>query len=199
MTAGTGNRLITISRLILTTVLVLSSTCVWSLELEAVLEKVAVAPPSRVRFVEQRHNRLLKEPMLLTGYLEYVEAGQLRKVIETPFEEAFFITETYIEIERDGKTRRLSLNRSKSIRAILGGIEAILAGQAEKLTSLFHYELSGTNSCWSLRLEPLSEKISGHLSAMHVEGDDDSAKSIRLELKDGEWSLMEFLNTDSKP
>ena len=199
MTTGTGYRLITNPRLIVAAMLVLTSTCVWSLELETVLGNVAVAPPSKVRFLEQRHNRLLKEPMLLTGYLEYVKTGQLRKVIETPFEEAFFITENYIEIERDGKTRRLSLNRSKPIRAMLGGIEAILAGQAEKLTSLFHYELSGTNSCWSLRLEPLSERVSGHLSAMHVKGDDDSANSIRLDLKDGEWSLMEFLNTDSEP
>ena len=199
MTTGTGTRLITIPRLIVAAMLVLTSTCVWSLELETVLGNVAVAPPSKVRFLEQRHNRLLKEPMMLTGYLEYVKTGQLRKVIETPFEEAFFITDNYIEIERDGKTRRLSLNRSKSIRAMLGGIEAILAGQAEKLTSLFHYELSGTNSCWSLRLEPLSEEVSRHLSAMHVEGDDDSANSIRLVLKDGEWSLMEFLNTDSEP
>ena len=199
MTTGTGYRLITNPRLIAAAMLVLTSTCVWSLELETVLGNVAVAPPSKVRFLEQRHNRLLKEPMLLTGYLEYVKTGQLRKVIETPFEEAFFITENYIEIERDGKTRRLSLNRSKPIRAMLGGIEAILAGQAEKLTSLFHYELSGTNSCWSLRLEPLSEEVSRHLSAMHVEGDDDSANSIRLDLEDGEWSLMEFLNTDSEP
>ena len=196
---GMGNRLITVQRLIVIALLMLTSTCGWSLELETVLKNTAVTPPSKVRFLEQRHNRLLKEPMLLTGYLEYVKTGQLRKVIETPFEEAFFITENYIEIERDGKTRRLSLNRSKPIRAMLGGIEAILAGQAEKLTSLFHYELSGTSSCWSLRLEPLSERISAHLSAMYVEGDDDSAISIRLELKDGEWSLMEFLNTDSEP
>jgi len=93
----------------------------------------------------------------------------------------------------------LSLNRSEPIRAMLGGIEAVLAGQVEKLTSLFRYELSGASNCWSLRLEPLSERISAHLSAMVVEGDDDAAISIRLELKDGEWSLMEFQNTDSEP
>ena len=179
--------------------LMLTSTCAWSLELKTVLENAAVTPPSRVGFLEQRHNQLLKEPIKLTGYLEYLKVGQLRKVIETPFEEAFLITEDYIEIERDGKTRRLSFGKSKSIRAMLGGIEAILAGQVDRLSSLFRYELSGTSSCWSLRLEPLSPKVSAHLTAMLVKGDEDSANSIRLELKDGEWSLMEFLNTDSEP
>jgi hypothetical protein len=184
-----------ISRLIVTTLLMLVSTYGWSLDLEAVLENTAVTPPSRVGFVEQRFNRLLKEPMVLTGYLEYVETGQLRKVIESPFAEAFFITEDYIEIERGGKTRRLSLRKSKPMRAMFGGIEAILAGQEDKLTSQFECELSGTSNAWTLRLEPISNRISAHLTAMLVEGDEDSANSIRLELKDGEWSLMELLHT----
>lgn len=188
-----------VSSLIVTTLLMLLSTHAWSLELETVLENTAVTPPSRVGFVEQRFNRLLKEPMMLTGYLEYVETGQLRKVIESPFAEAFFITEDYIEIERDGKTRRLSMRKSKSMRAMFGGIEAILAGQADKLTSLFQYELSGTSSDWTIRLEPLSKRISAHLTMMLVGGDEDSVNSIRLELKDGEWSLMELLQTKLEP
>jgi hypothetical protein len=188
-------RVSVVSRLIVTTLLLLVSTYGWSLDLETVLENAAVTPPSRVGFVEQRFNRLLKEPMVLTGYLEYVETGQLRKVIETPFAEAFFITEDYIEIERNGKTRRLSLRKSKPMRAMFGGIEAILAGQVDKLTALFRYELSGTNSAWTIRLEPLSRRVSAQLTSMLVEGDEDSANSIRLELKDGEWSLMELLHT----
>lgn len=171
----------------------------WPLELETVLRNVAVTPPSRIGFLEQRHNRLLKEPLVLTGYLEYVQTGQLRKVIETPFEEDFFITEDFIEINRDGKTRRLSLHKSKPMKAMFGGIEAILAGQVEELAALFRYELSGTVEAWSLRMEPLSDSIARHLTVMLVEGDGDSANSIRLELKDGEWSLMEFMETVPEP
>ena len=188
-----------VSRLIVTTLLMLVSTYGWSLDLETVLENTAVTPPSRVGFVEQRFNRLLKEPMVLTGYLEYVETGQLRKVIESPFAEAFFITEDYIEIERGGKTRRLSMSKSKSMRAMFGGIEAILAGQANKLTSLFQYELSGTSSAWIIRLEPLSRRVSAHLTEMLVEGDEDSVNSIRLEFEDEDWSLMELLYSETEP
>lgn len=189
----------TIPGLIVMALLMLATGRGWSLELRTVLENAAVTPPSRIVFTEQRHNKLLKEPIILSGYLEYIKAGELRKVIETPFVEAFLITQDNIEIERDGKTRRLSLNRSKPIRAMLVGIEAILAGQVDKLSSIFRYELSGTSCAWSLRLEPLSRDVSKHLTAMLVEGDENSAKSIRLELKDGEWSLMEFLDSESKP
>jgi hypothetical protein len=186
-----------VSKLIATGLLVLTSNCAWSLELRTVLENTAVTPPARVGFREERHNPLLREPIMLTGYLEYIKAGQLRKVIETPFNEAFLVTEDYIEIERDGKTQRLSMNKSKAIRAMLGGIEAVLAGQADRLASLFRYELSGTSGSWSLRLEPISQRVSAHLTAMLVKGDKNSATSIRLELKNGEWSLMEILVTDS--
>lgn len=136
---------------------------------------------------------------MLKGYLEYVGVGQLRKVIESPFEEAFFITEDYVEIERNGKTRRLSLKKSKSMRAMFDGIEAILAGQVDKLTTLFRYEMSGTSSAWTIRMEPISRHISAHLAAMLVKGDADSIKSIRMELEDGEWSLMELLYAESDP
>lgn len=186
-------------KLIITGLLMLTSTCGWCLDLRTVLEASSVKPPSRVGFREQRHNPLLKVPIVLTGYLEYPRTGHLRKVVETPFEEAFLITEDHIEIERDGKTRRLSLSQSKPLREILGAMEAILAGQADRLVSLFQYELSGTRAAWLLRLEPRSRKISAHLAAMLIEGDCDSVNSIRLELKDGEWSLMEILDIDPKP
>jgi len=179
--------------------LTLVSTYGWSLELQTVLENTAVTPPSRVGFREQRHNSLLKEPMVLTGYLEYLEAGRLRKVIETPFEEAFLITDNYIEIERDGKTRRLSVGKSRALRIMLGGVEAILAGQTDRLSKLFRYELAGESDAWTLRLEPLSKKVSAHMTTMFIKGDADSANSIRLELKHGEWSLMEFIDIDSEP
>jgi hypothetical protein len=179
--------------------LLLTSTCLWSLDLQTVLENTAVTPPARVGFREERHNPMLKEPIMLTGYLEYLKPGQLRKVIETPFEEAFLITEDFIEIERDGKTRRLSLRKTTAVRAMLAGIEAILAGQTDRLVSVFRYELSGTSASWSLQLEPISAKLSAQLTAMLVQGDEKSANSIRMELKDGEWSLMEILLDESGP
>lgn len=137
--------------------------------------------------------------MVLTGYLEYLEAGWLRKVVESPFEEAFLIGPNQIEVERNGETRKVALNKSKTLRTMLGGIEAILAGQTSKLEAVFRYELSGTEGAWSLQLVPISRKISKHLTSLQVVGNDRSVTSIRFELKGKEWHLMEILNTDSDP
>lgn len=179
--------------------MLLATPGAWSLELDAVLENTAVIPPDRVRFREERHNPMLKEPMVLTGHLEYLQVGVLRKVIETPFEEAFLIETDHIVIERGGETRKLALKRSRSLRTILGAIEAILSGEADKLASVFHYELSGTITAWSVQLTPISRRMRKQLTGLQVNGDDQSVTSIRVDLKNGEWHLMDILRNDSEP
>lgn len=189
----------TLSKIAFITWLVLASTPGWSLDLDTVLENTAVTPPASVGFREVRHNPLFKAPMVLTGYLEYIEAGQLRKVIETPFEEAFLINKDHIEVERNGKIQKIPLNKSKFLKTMLGGIEAILAGRAGQLASAFSYELTGTSSSWSLRLKPLSRSASRHLKSLLVTGNENSVTSIRFDLREGEWHLMEIISADSKP
>ena len=188
-----------VPRLLIVCLLLCAPVFAGSLDLKTVFENTAITPPAKVAFREERHNPMLKEPIVLTGYLEYLKPGHLRKVIETPFEESFLIADDHIEINRDGKIRRLSLSKSKPIRAMLGGIEAILAGQADKLDSMFHHELSGTSCSWSLRLEPRSKRISSHLTSMLVKGDEDAMSSIRVDLKKDEWSLMEILHAKVDP
>ena len=190
---------VVVSRLLIINLLLSAPVFAQSLDLKTVLTNTAITAPARVAFREERHNPMLKEPIVLTGYLEYLKPGHLRKVIETPFKESFLIADDHIEINRDGKVRRLSLRKSKPIRAMLGGIEALLAGQTDKLDSTFHVELTGTSCSWSLRLEPKSRGISSHLTSMLVKGDENAMSSIRVNMKKGEWSLMDVLHVKIDP
>jgi len=176
--------------------ILLTAPCAWSLDLDAILKNAAVTPPNRVGFREERHNPMLKEPMVLTGHLEYLRAGVLRKVIETPFEEAFLVESDHIIIERNGETHSLAAKKSRSLRTILDAIEAILSGESEKLESVFDYELSGTGDAWSVQLTPISRRIARQLTGMQVTGDDQSVTSIRIILKGGEWHVMDILRND---
>lgn len=179
--------------------LLFASGHAWALDLKEILKNTAVTPPARVGFREQRHNRMLKEPIVLTGYLEYPAPGQLRKVIETPVAESFLIADGQIEITQEGETRRLSRGKSRPLQAMLSGIEAILAGQTDQLSALFDMELSGCSDDWSLQLQPKSKRISAHLTGMQVKGDDNAVNSIRIEMKGGEWSLMDILHAEAEP
>ena len=170
-----------------------------TLELQTVLDNTGVTPPAKVEFQEQRHNPMLKEPLLLSGFLEYLAPGELSKVVESPFSESFSVREGKIEIEQGGKIRRLSLNKSKPLKAMLTAIEAVLAGDTSTLLETFDYELSGSESDWSLKLMPKSKRIAAHLTAMTVKGDAVATQSIRIDQNDDEWSLMDILNSTPTP
>jgi hypothetical protein len=168
------------------------SSMAQTLDLQSVLDKTMITPPSSVNFREVRHNRMLKDDLVITGYLEYLQKGSLRKVIEAPFDEAYLIRPDSIEIDREGVTRTLSLRKSRTLRTMLGGVEAILAGQTEQLKSVFEYELSGVANDWSLQLRPRSRRIAKQLTGLTVSGDDESVTAILFELKDGEWHRLEI-------
>ena len=168
----------------------------WSLELQAILDYTMITPPARIGFREERHNKMLKEALVRTGYLEYLDEGRLSKVVETPFQEAFLIEVDRIIIERDGEIRTLPLSKSRSLKAMLGGIEAILAGHADRLLQVFSYELNCTDETWSMVLKPVSHRIARQFNALVVTGNDRAVTSIRFNLKDGEWHLMELLESD---
>ena len=170
-----------------------------ALELQALLEKTTVTPPARVAFLEERHNQLLREPMKLGGHLEYLGPGVLRKVVETPFEETYLIESGRIIIERDGKTRRLSLKKGRALRTLLDAIEAILAGDAEKISSVFSFDIQGTEAAWSVLLTPISPKIGKHISDLEVSASDRAVESIRINLRDGEWHLMTIIHDAEAP
>lgn len=170
-----------------------------ALDLRTVLENTAVVPPAQVGFQEERHNPIFEEPMLLTGRLEYLAGGTLRKVIETPFEEDILIEAGHVVVARDGETRKLALNRSRALKTILGAIEAILSGNSDNLEAVFHCELSGTDDAWALQMTPISRSVAKRITRLEVRGDGHSVTSIRINLQDDEWHLMSITRNSLAP
>jgi hypothetical protein len=170
-----------------------------AVELATILEAARVSPPAQVAFQEERHNPLFGEPLLLDGYLEYLGPGVLRKVIESPFREALLIEDGEIAMQRDGETRRLPMKRSRALGTILGAIEAILAGEAGSLDAVFDLEISGSESDWFVELTPKSRRIGKHLARLRMSGDGAAAKRILIELRDGEYHVMNILHQASPP
>ena len=183
-----------VNRLILVT---LSGLLTWPVsahcsDVVEILNRVAINPPAKVAFREERHNSMLQEPLVLNGYLEYLAPGQMRKVVETPYREVFTITDSAVEIERDGQNQKLSLRRSRSLKTLLSGIEAIISGDENQLMDSFELELHESDRDWSIRFTPRSRRVARNLEGLYVSGSDDVIVSIRVYLCDGEWQLIEL-------
>jgi len=161
-----------------------------STELSEILEISRVSPPARVAFREERHNPMFESPLLIEGFLEYLGPGVLGKVIESPFQETFYIEAGEISMIRGGEVRRLPVKRSKALETMLSAFEALLSGDAERLETVFDYEVSGETSEWTIDLQPKSRRIREHLSSLRLSGDDAGVSKIFIDLSDGEWHVM---------
>jgi hypothetical protein len=170
-----------------------------ALDLQEILERARVTPPDRVRFREQRHNPLLKAPMELSGYLEYAAPGQLRKVVESPFQESMLFDGDQVEISRDGQVRRIGLKSRKSILVMLQSIESLLSGDSQSLRRYFDVELTGTLKRWHLKLIPSSGRLSRQLRGLTVNGGDDTINNLRFEMQNGEWQHLEIIHDAAPP
>jgi hypothetical protein len=168
------------------------STPARSADLSSILASTAVQPPAEIGFREERNNPMFKEPMVLTGRLEYLGAGVLRKVVETPFEEDILVEANRVVVTRDGKTRKLSLHRSRALKTILGAIEAVLAGDQARLEASFQCAVSGSADAWSLRMTPQAKAVAKRLSSIEVTGNEQTVKSIRISLPNDEWHQMQI-------
>lgn len=180
------------SRALLVPLALLLCAPVWSADLASILAATAVEPPARIGFREERHNPMFKEPMVLEGRLEYLDSGTLRKRVEVPFEEDILVADNRITVVRDGKTRRVSLNRSRALKTILGAIEAVLAGNRERLEASFRCEVAAADDGWSLQMTPLSRAVAKRLSSLEVTGNEQAVTSIRISLPNDEWHLMQI-------
>lgn len=169
------------------------------LELESLLHASAITPPGEVRFREERHSPIFKEPMVLTGTLEYLEPGVLRKTVEEPFQERYTVRPDGIIIEKNGETRELPARQSELIGGFLSGLEALLSGNEEQLARHFEPCLTGSLDNWNLQLQPKGQRLSRHLQGMQVRGVDGTLRDIRVDLGDEEWQLIELLPPADSP
>lgn len=164
-----------------------------AIDLQSLLAESAIAPPRSVQFREERHNPMFKEPLVLEGTLEYLEPGVLRKSVQSPFQEQYLIEPDQVTITRNGQQEVLKARQGRMISAFFSGIEAMLAGDPDRLKESFHYCVEGTADDWTLSLEPLVQRLAKHLRSMRVKGANGNIESIHIDLDDEEWHHIEIL------
>lgn len=164
-----------------------------AIDLQALLAESVKSPPRTVEFREERHNPMFKEPLVLTGTLEYLEAGVLRKSVQSPFQEQYLVEPDRVTISRGEEQEVLKARQGRMISVFLSGIEALLAGDPDRLKESFHYCIEGTADDWTLSLQPRARRLAKHLNGMRVEGTNGTIESIRIDLDDEEWHYIRIL------
>jgi hypothetical protein len=161
-----------------------------ALDLDAQLAALARPAPATTRFVEVRHSRLLKRPLVTAGTLEYRGPGRLAKRVERPYVEATTIDGEDVRVERAGRApRRLSLQRAPELRGLLASFGALLGGDRAALERHFTLTLSGDAARWSLTLVPKDPRAAKRIRAVVVDGAADAPRCIAVTEADGDASV----------
>ena len=162
-----------------------------ALDADSLLKALAHPAPATTPFVEVRFSKLLDQPLLVKGQLEYHEDGALVRAVNAPFRERTEIRGETVTVERVGKaTRRFSLKRAPELRSMLGGFAAVLGGSQESLKRDFNLALTGEESHWHLALTPKSASVGKYVRDIVIEGHASDARCIVVTQPDTQASVM---------
>ncbi len=165
--------------------------CCAALDVDSLLAKLARPAPATTPFVEVRYSKLLDQPIVVKGQLEYHEDGALVRAVQAPFKERTEIRGETVTVERVGNSpRRFSLKRAPELRSMLSGFSAVLGGGRASLEQDFNLALKGEPDRWQLSLTPKSASVGKYVHDILIQGHDNEPRCIVATPPDQQASVM---------
>jgi hypothetical protein len=162
-----------------------------ALDADTLLKSLAKPAPAVTPFVEVRYSKLLEQPIVVKGQLEYHADGTLVRAVKDPFQERTEIKGETVTIARVGKSQRtFSLKRAPELRSMLGGFSAVLGGGRADLEKDFNLDVSGETAGWKLALTPKSQLVGKYVRDIVIEGAKSDPRCIIVNQPDEGASVM---------
>jgi hypothetical protein len=140
---------------------------------DTLIARLARPPPASIAFAEVRFSSLLREPLVVSGTLEYEGAGALQRHVEIPYRENTTIRDEIVRIERDGgPVRTFALRRAPELRGLLTVMSGLLTGDGSLIAAHFSVTASGDDARWRLDLTPTDDRLREHLTGIVIVGGD---------------------------
>ena len=162
-----------------------------ALDANTLLKSLARPAPAVTPFLEVRYSKLLDQPLIVKGQLEYHEDGTLVRAVTDPFKERTEIQGETVSILRAGKSpRKFSLKRAPELRSMIGGFGAVLGGSRDSLEKDFNIDVTGDSQAWKLALTPKSPQVGKYVRDIVIQGAMSEARCIVVTQPDDESSVM---------
>ena len=160
-------------------------------DVDALLAKLARPAPATTPFVEVRYSKLLDQPLVVKGQLEYHEDGALVRAVKEPFIERTAIQGETVSIERVGRSpRKFSLKRAPELRSMLAGFAAVLGGSRASIEQDFDLAVKGESDHWQLTMTPKSATVGKYVRDIVIQGRESEPKCIVVTQPDTQSSVM---------
>jgi hypothetical protein len=165
--------------------------------LPQLMQSLAQVTSSAAFFSERRELRMLSEPLMSSGTLNYVAPDQLEKRTLLPKPERLSIDGGKLTIERSetNENRTVALADFPEIGAFVESIRATLAGDLPALERYYTISLQGDASDWQITLEPKEKRLRELVKLIRIAGRGTSIRTIVSEQGDGDRSEMSIVET----
>ena len=191
MISGTGLR----ARIARTAALVLLASAPAAAQEEPwdfarLMGELAQVQTSRARYSEVKRVAMLQKPLRLSGTLFYERPARIERHQTQPFDEVIRVDGDRLSVEREGKTRRISLQNAPLVAALVESLRATLAGDGIELERLYAVRVEGTRQRWTLALTPREVEIAGVVKTIAIAGS--GSRIARMEILEpgGDGSVM---------
>ena len=134
---------------------------------------------------------LLREPLVVSGELEFSGPASLDRHVRKPYREDTAIRGESVRVEREGEPpRSFALKRAPELRGLLTGFSSLLTGDVAGLKRSFDVQAQGTEQSWTLQLVPLDARALRRLQKLEISGHDAMPRCFSLLNGDGGASVM---------
>lgn len=154
------------------------------------MSQLAQIQTSRARYTEVRHVAMLKQPIELSGTLSYSRPARIEKIQTRPFPEIVRVDGEELTVEREGKTRSVTLRDSPLLGTLVESLRATLAGDADELRRLFSVSMEGPEEHWTLKLTPRELDVAGVVTEISISGSGRRLGRIEIQEPSGDRSVM---------
>ena len=171
--------------------MLLPATPAAALDPDALIARLAKPAPASIAFTEVRVSPLLREPLVVSGELEFSGPGSLDRHVRKPYREDTSIRGESVRVEREGEqSRSFALKRAPELRGLLTGFSSLLTGDVPGLRRSFDVQAQGTEQSWTLQLVPLDARARKRLQKLEIVGHDATPRCFSLLNGDGGASVM---------
>jgi len=154
------------------------------------MAEFAQVQTSRAKYSEIRHVAALREPIALSGTLYYSRPAHIEKRQILPFREVIQVDREQLTVEREGKTRTISLAGAPQLAALIESLRATLAGDRAELERTYDVRLEGSRERWSLKLTPRDAEIASLIDSISFAGSGSRVSRVQILEPGGDSSVM---------
>lgn len=167
--------------------------------LDRLMHELAGVEQRQARFVETRELALLAQALSSRGTLSFQRPDRLVKQFDPPDGQRYEIEANRLLIRNpDGGEEIVRLDNAPQLLAYVAAMQAVLAGDEERLLRYFELRLEGPREAWHLLLIPKAPALVKRLKRVEIDGSRSDISQFRIMEQNGDFVVTRLTQADAE-